>query len=220
MSKLDKDFKNAISQLSSVEKDKLIFRLLRKYPDVVDKLQFELVSKDSKEDRREEAKKQIKNYIEMTIARIKYSTPGILMMDMRDASGIVNKHMKTTDDKYGEIYLHIFIMKEYLKMYNNHFIDSSAQQTNNFNLYCISKILKIMVLLKKMHEDVQFDFAEDIKEIGNLFNCNPNLRELATKKGFYINWLTEYKIPENITEIEKKIKQTEQIKGSKFLYIR
>ena len=203
----DKEFKEVISRLPSVEKDKLIFRLLKNDLNLANRLLFELVSCDSKEDRRKQVKKEIEKSINMSKKGVKYSTPGILMMEMRYASGIINDHVHTTKDKYGEVYLHIFLLKEYLKIYNDHFKDLPAGKSYTLNIYCIARAFKIMVLLKKIHEDLQFDFVDDLAETGRLFGDNPLLMSAAIQNGLDVNWLIRNKIPENIAEIEKDLRQ-------------
>ena len=71
----DKNFKEAISQLSSAEKDKLIFRLLKKDLHFAGRLYFELVSTDSKEDMRERAQRDIESWVNTSRYRAEYSTP-------------------------------------------------------------------------------------------------------------------------------------------------
>jgi hypothetical protein len=208
----DKEFKEAISRLPSSEKDKLIFRLLKKDLNLTNQLFFELVSADSKEDKRKQAKEDIRRVVNMSKQHCKYLTLGILMMDMRDAAGIVNEHVNITKDKYGEVYLHLFILKEYLKIYNTHFKDYQAGKSYTMNIYITAKIFKVMVLLKKMHEDLLIDFADDFKETGRLFGDNPNLMKVATQNGLNINWLTIGKIPDNITEIEKDLRRNGYLK--------
>ena len=208
----DKEFKEAIRRLPSAEKDKLILRLLKHDLYLANRLFFELVSCDSKEDRRKQAQKEIENRINMSKKGIKYSTPGILMMEMRDSSGIINDHVHTTKDKYGEVYLHIFLLKEYLKIYNDHFKDFPAGKSYTLNIYCIARAFKIMVLLKKMHEDLQFDFADDIEETGRLLGDNPTLMKTAIHNGLNVNWLIRNEIPDNIAEIEKDLRQRGYLK--------
>ena len=209
---LDKKLKEAIVQLASAEKDKLIFRLLKKDADLAERLYFELVSADSKEDRRKEAKSDIEQWVSETRKRIKYSTPGLMMMAMRDATGVINQHVKTTKDKYGEVYLQLFLFIEYLKIYNENFKDSSLKQSFKLNIYCITKAFKIMVLLKKLHEDLQFDFADDISEAGRLFGDNPMLMKAAIYNGFDVNWLICNNIPDDIEKIEKDLRQRGYLK--------
>ena len=209
---LDNKFKQAISQLPSDEKDKLIFRLLKKDTDLAERLYFELVSTDSKEDMREQAKKKIESWINTSKYHAKYSTTGMFLMEMRDASGIINQHVHTTTDKYGEVYLQLFLLKEFLKIYNEFFIDSSEKQSYKLNIYCIAKAFKIMVLLKKMHEDLQFDFADDLEETGRLFGDNPLLMNASIHNGLDVNWLIRNEIPDDIDKIEKDLRQRGYLK--------
>ena len=50
--KFDPEFKNAILQLPSKEKDKLLLRLLKRDVILANQLHFELISGDSVQDRR------------------------------------------------------------------------------------------------------------------------------------------------------------------------
>ncbi|MCL1932475.1 MAG: hypothetical protein FWF53_01480 [Candidatus Azobacteroides sp.] len=208
----DREFKEAISRLPSAEKDKLIFRLLKKDLHLANRLLFELTADDSKEDKRKEAKKSIENMVSHSRHHIQYSTPGILMMEMRDASGIVNDHVGITKDKYGEVFLQIFVMKEYLQIYNNCFKDFPKEKAHSMNVYLVAKTFKIMVLLKKMHEDLLIDFADDLKKIGHLFSSNPGLMKEAEYNGLNINWLIKYEIPNDIAAIEKDLRQRGYLK--------
>ena len=206
------DFKEAISRLPSIEKDKLIFRLLKKDLSLANRLRFELISGDSKEDMRKRAEKDIEIDLKHSKTHVKYSTPGLLLMEMRDTSGIINDHVHITKDKYGEVYLQIYLLKEYLKIYNENFKKSQERETYTLNIYIIVKIFKIMVLLKKMHEDLQFDFVDDLEEIGHLFGDNDNLMKAGIHNGLDINWLIRNEIPENIAKIEKDLRQRGYLK--------
>ena len=208
----DKEFKEAISRLPSAEKDKLIFRLLKHDLDLANRLQFELVSRDSVDDRRKQAKKRIENMVEMSKKHAGYSSPGLLLMSMRDASGIVNDHVKTTSDKYGEVHLQIFLLKEYLKIYNDYFMNTSADKAYTFNTYCVSKTFKIMVLLKKLNRDSQYGFANGLEETGRLFGDNPGLMKAAINNGLDVNWLIRNEIPDKIAEMEKDLRQRGYLK--------
>ena len=100
-----------------------------------------------------------------------------------------------------------FLLKEYLKIYNEFHKDKLPRRTYSLSIYCISKTFKIMVLLKKMHKDIEFDFIDDILELGSLFNENPQLTNAASCNGLDINWLTNADIPNDIDKIEKNIRQ-------------
>jgi hypothetical protein len=208
----EKEFKEAISRLPSAEKDKLIFRLLKKDLHLANQLLFELLSDDSKEDRRKKAKKDIENRIADVKKHLQYFTPGILLMEMRNTSGIINDHVKITKDKYGEICLQIFVLKEFLQLYNKHFKNSPKEKSYTLNLYLVAKVFKILILLKKQHEDLWTDFVDDLEETGHLFSDNPVLMNVAKHNGLNINWLITNEIPDNIAEIEKDLRQRGYLK--------
>ena len=170
------------------------------------------VSCDSKEERRKQAEKNIEKWVNTSRKHCKYSSLGILLMEMRDSSGIINDHVYTTKDKYGEVYLQIFLLKEYLKIYNEFFKNSSAGTCYTFNIYCIAKTFKIMVLLKKLHEDIQVDFEDSIAETGRLLADNPVLMNMAIKNGLDVNWLMRNQIPDDIDKIEKDLRKRGYLK--------
>jgi hypothetical protein len=206
----DKEFKEAIHYLSNSEKDKLILRLLKRDLDLASRIYFELVSSDTRESRRKQVEKDINRQIEYakSITEHDYSSPGILLMEMRETSGYINEHVKITKDKYGEVYLHIFLLKEFLKIYRDNFKQYSEKKSYTFNIYAVARTFKIMVLLRKMHEDMLLDFEDGLKEIGELFNEIPNLMKVSINNGLNINWLKNCNIPENIAEIEKDLRQS------------
>ncbi|MDR2146989.1 MAG: hypothetical protein LBE91_11070 [Tannerella sp.] len=209
---ISKELKEAISQLHPEEKDKLIFRLLKKDVQLANQLYFELLANESREDRREKAQKKIEEWISVYKRSNHYSTPGILLMYMRDASGYVNEHVKTTKDKYGEVYLQIFVLKKFLQIYNELFLNASPDRSYTLNIYMTAKTFKIMVLLKKMHEDYLIDFVDDLEAAGRLFGQNPSLMKVAIRNGLDVNWLINGDIPDNIAEIEKDLRQRGYLK--------
>ncbi|MDR0873271.1 MAG: hypothetical protein LBN27_07390 [Prevotellaceae bacterium] len=203
---LDKDLKEAISRLEPKEKDRLIYRLLKNDLDLTNRLYFELVSGDTKESRRKQAKRQIEKDIENTKKAIRYATPGILMMYMRETSGIINEHVKITKDKYGEVELHIFLLKSFLEIYAGNFGKEDDKRAYTFYIYVICRVFKIMGLLKKLHEDLYIDFADDFEQIGKLFAAGNGLMKIAIYNGLDVNWLINNNIPDNIAAIEKDLR--------------
>ena len=115
--------------------------------------------------------------------------------------------------KYFNIYYAYFqIFTSFVMYYDDFYKNSSAGKSYTLNIYCITKAFKIMTLLKKMHEDVQFDFADDIAETGRLFGDNPLLMNVAKHNGFDVNWLIMNDIPDHIDKIEKDLRQRGYLK--------
>ena len=118
----DKEFKTAIENLPSAEKDKLIFRLLKKDLDLVNRLYFELVDTESVEDKRKKMTALVTKKVKFTNERF-YSI-GNLFMDMRFISGDINEHVRMTKDKFGEISLNLQMLIEVLTI-NRIYINTS-----------------------------------------------------------------------------------------------
>jgi len=128
--KFEQDFKNAISQLPSVEKDKLILRLLKYDLTLANRLQFVLLSKKNVAERRAEMEIIVKSNVEKMTNY--FHSPGYLMMDMRYLSGEITTHVKTTKDKFGEISLNLLMLNEVLRLNNKNIDKSKAVKSYNF----------------------------------------------------------------------------------------
>ena len=108
-----KEFKEAIQNLPSAEKDKLIFRLLKYDLDLANRLHFELVNTETVEERRSSMQKEVtKAVIRMSD---RFYSLGYLLMDIRDLSGTISEHVRITKNKFGEASLNIQMLNEVLK---------------------------------------------------------------------------------------------------------
>src|SRR5690554_1614310 len=114
--KFDNEFKKAISQLSSSEKDKLILRLLKRDLVLINQLYFQLLSDESADEKRVKLETRILKRIDLASER--FWSLGYLMMDMRDISGEITDHVRTTKDKFGEPKLQLLMLIEILKRNN------------------------------------------------------------------------------------------------------
>ncbi len=85
-----KEFKEAIHNLSSLEKDKLIFRLLKKDLVLANRLIFELVDTDTVEQKRQIIEKEITKHLKRSSDQF-YSL-GYFLMEIRFASGKLNHY--------------------------------------------------------------------------------------------------------------------------------
>lgn len=203
--KLPEELKNAVSELPSKEKDKLIFRLLRKDPALADRLFFELVSDKSVEELREEMKAALTVRIEQVSVGF-YST-GYLNMDVRYMSGDINKHVAVAKDKFGEIQLNLFLLNNILAKNRENILRESFQQNRKFCDAVVARAFKIMLLTKKVHEDYFIDFKEDIMELGSHISDNDFIMRSAIYNGLDVNWLLKGDIPDNIVDIYKGLRE-------------
>lgn len=176
------------------EKDKLLFRLIAKDHALVQKLIFELLETgDTKELRRDELKENIlqalKNY------KNYYYSPGYLLLDLRSISGEINRHVKTTKDKYGEIELNFLMLNKSLEYFGEHIKNAPPRRSKTFNNYVVKRALKLLALLKKMHEDIVLDFQGPMKELGKHIGDSHNMMKAAIFHGLDVNWLLQGKVP-------------------------
>ena len=94
----DKEFKKALQNLPSEEKDKLILRLLKKDLVLANQLLFQLVDTDTVEQKRTYIENELTRYLKKSMER--YYSLGIFLMDIRFASGKINDHVSITKDKF------------------------------------------------------------------------------------------------------------------------
>lgn len=208
--KLEPEFKKAISQLSSQEKDKLIFRLLKNDVILLNQLYFKLLSSDSVQDRRTEMETRLKRKIKQITEQ--YYSLGCLLLDIRYLSGEITSHVKITKDKYGEVSLNLLMLNELLKYNNEKIIASSASKSQTLCTYIIARAFKILVLIKALHEDYLIEFADDLKELGKYIVDNSRLMKSSVGNGFDVNWLLRASIPDDIAAIHKDIRSKNFLK--------
>ena len=202
--KLDKEFKEAISNLPSSEKDKLLFRLLKKDLNLVNRLYFDLVENKSIESKRQEMEAHVMQEVaKMTNG---YYSPGYLHMDMRYLSGEISEHVKITRDHFGEVSLNLLMLNEVLQFNSQKIAAAPYAKAYKCCLYIISRSFKILLLIKKLHEDYFIEIKNDLQILGNQIGENEYLMKIAIQNGLDINWLVAADIPYNIAQIHKDIR--------------
>ena len=199
-----KEFKEAIHNLSDVEKDKLIFRLLKKDLVLANQLLFQLVDTDTVEQKRDFVEKELSRYLNESFE--KFYSLGYFLMDMRFASGKINDHVSITKDKWGEIKLNLLLLIESVQLATFKIINSKPSESYTTCIYIIARAFKILLLIKAQHEDIHLDFKEDLKKLGILISNNPNLMKIAMYNGLDVNWLLHFEIPNDIVAIHKEIR--------------
>lgn len=200
----DIEFKKALQELPEKEKDKLIFRLLRRDMDLAEKLHFELVDTDSIEDKR----RNMETVISKDIKRFSenYHSLDYIALEMRRISGKISHHVKITKDKFGEISLNLQMLNEVIEQNSFSLSHSKPQKSAKFYNYVIVRAFKILLLINLLHEDFLLDFKDDLKKLGANISSNKMLLKTANFNSLEINWLLEAEIPENILQIHKEIK--------------
>jgi len=201
----NQEFKKAIQELPSAEKDKLIFRLLKKDRDLTNRLHFELVDTETVEDKRITFEivmlKKIDHFTE------RFYSVGYLLQDTRYVSGDISEHVKITKDKFGEISLNIKMLNHLLLLNNERIQSQSYGKAYTMCIYVIARAFKILILIKAIDDDYFLDFKEDLEKLGILIGKNSLLMKTAINNGLDVNWLISAEIPEDIVAYHKNIRQ-------------
>ncbi|WP_080776673.1 deoxyuridine 5'-triphosphate nucleotidohydrolase [Chryseobacterium phocaeense] len=198
-----KEFKAALSAFSSIEKDRLIFRLLKKDKLLSKKLYFELIDQETTDDKRNAMENHVTEKILLAskyIGNAKY-----FMSTVRTISADITEHVKITTDKFGEVSLNLLLVNRIL----DHNDDLSRQRFDNvykLYIYIINKVFKALVLTKKLDEDYWMEIDELLEEAQKKILENHYLQKLCINNGLDFNWLQSDRIPENIEQIIKDIK--------------
>ncbi|WP_435525788.1 hypothetical protein [Chryseobacterium indoltheticum] len=140
-----KEFKAALSQLSSVEKDRLIFRLLRKDEILSKKLYFELIDEETVDQKRDAMEELIKEKVEYASKYI--SNQKYFVVLIRKISAQITEHVKVTTDKFGDISLNLLLINEILES-NEKLSRQRFNDVYKLYLYIINKIVKALALAR------------------------------------------------------------------------
>lgn len=199
-----KEFKKAIQELPNSEKDKLIFRLLKRDLDLANRLYFELVDVETVEDKR--AAFEIEMLRKINYFSDRYYSVGYLLQDTRFLSGDITNHVKITKDKFGEISLNLKMLNHLLTINNKRIETVTYSKAYTLCIYVIARAFKILLLIKAIDEDYFLDFKENLSTLGKLIYDNPFLMHTAIDNDLDVNWLILGEIPENIVAIHKEIR--------------
>ena len=198
--KLAPELKKAISGLSHKEKDKLLFRLIAKDSLLVRKLTFELLESEAgitKEDKRATIEEALLDLLN----KEDFYSPGYLLSDLRHISGEITRHVRTTKDKYGDIYLNFVMLNTAFRLHGDRIRTFTSQktksvkETRSFNDYVVKRALRLLKQLAKLHEDHILDFEGPMKELGGHIGDQPMTMKAAIFHGLDVNWLLRGEVP-------------------------
>jgi hypothetical protein len=198
-----KEFKAALSNFSPAEKDKLIFRLLKKDKLLSKKLYFELIDPETTDNKRDAMEEIVE---EKVVLASKYiSNQKYFLGIIRKISAEITEHVKITTDKFGEVSLNLLLINKILD-YNE---DLGRQRFDNvykLYLYIINKTVKALTLTRKLDVDYWMEIDEHLDELKSKIIKNHYLSKLFMNNEIDLNWFTSDKIPENFDQIIKEIK--------------
>lgn len=198
-----KEFKTALSNFSAIEKDRLIFRLLKKDKLLSKKLYFELIDTETTDQKRAQMEEIIEERVLLAskyIGNAKY-----YLVQIRKISAEITEHIKITTDKFGDISLHLFLINKILES-NDVLNHQRFDNIYKLYIYLINKLLKAIISIKKIDEDYWLELNDILENIESQIHDNRYLEKLCINNGFDFNWLTIERIPENLDTIVKEIK--------------
>lgn len=198
-----KEFKAALSNFSPSEKDKLIFRLLKKDKLLSKKLYFELIDPETTDNKRDAMEEIVEEKVTLSSKYI--SNQKYFLSIIRKISAEITEHVKITTDKFGEVSLNLLLINKILD-YNE---DLGRQRFDNvykLYLYIINKTVKALTLTRKLDVDYWMEIDEYLDELKGKILQNRYLSKLFINNGIDLNWLTSDKIPENFDQMIKEIK--------------
>ncbi|MDP2454893.1 MULTISPECIES: deoxyuridine 5'-triphosphate nucleotidohydrolase [unclassified Kaistella] len=193
-----KEFKEAISNFTSAEKDKLIIRLLKKDRILSHRLYFELIDPETADDKRNQMETLVKE--EVSIAAKKFGRTKYFLPSIRRISAKITEHVKITTDKFGEVSLTMLLVSETLE---------NLPKTSDYYklyIYLLNKIFRSLVLTKKLDPDYYLDLRESFEAVHQQIVKNKSLEELTLHNGLFMSWIDPENIPDDIDLILKGIK--------------
>jgi len=198
-----KEFKQALSEFSPAEKDKLIFRLLKKDKLLSKKLYFELIDPETTDDKRN-AMEEIISARVSEISRYAANQKYFLVL-IRKLSAEITEHVKITTDKFGDAYLNLFLVNKILE-HNEKLARQRFDAVYKLYIYLINKIIKALIQIKKLDEDYWMEFDELLSDIDFQIHETLYLEKLCINNSFDFNWLKCENIPDHLDLIVKEIK--------------
>ena len=198
-----KEFKQALSEFSSIEKDRLIFRLLKKDKLLSKKLYFELIEEETTDDKRNTMESYLKERITDLSKHI--GNPKYFLVLVRKLSGEITEHVKVTTDKFGDVFLNLFLVNTILE-HNDKLSRQRFDAVYKLYIYLINKIIKALIQIQKLDEDYWLEFDEILTDIDFQLHENLYLEKLCINNGLDFNWLKCENIPDHFELIVKDIR--------------
>jgi hypothetical protein len=194
--KLSSALKEAIINMPTKEKDKLLLRYIAKDAAMVERLTFLLLEGgETTEERRDELQEAIQVWLRQV--KKDFYSPGHLLLNLREISGKINWHVKATRDKYGEIALNFYMLNEMFNQLGDRLPRFSYRKSRTLSKYVLDRSLKLLKLMSNLHEDYQLDFLDDMKTLGAHIASQPHMLEMIEGHSLELDWLMKGIFPES-----------------------
>jgi len=163
------ELKKAILGLPQQEKDKLLVRLISKDRRLMKQLHFQLLEDESDLDERiETVHQQLVRLVDQIEGHIPNENhrgrADELMKALKYGSGIVNEHFAVTKDKMSELQFRLFLVSQSFAHFDRLFEPHLYGRNDRLVKYQAARIKYILGKYEKLHEDLQFEFREELNE--------------------------------------------------------
>ena len=186
--KISDELKKAIRAMPEPEKDKLLLRLVAKDTMLVRKLQHQLLEDEvDAEQQRDALTEQVTDYFRSEGFSGWNYTPGLVMMELRNFSGAITRHVKITKDKYGEVRLLLLLVNLPFR-HQRALLDKKAKRADKFAVYVVKKAQTALKKLEKLNEDYYIEFEQDVNEMLGHLHDYPPTAHLAEEYGLPKRW--------------------------------
>ena len=199
-----KEFKEALSNFSPKEKDKLIFRLIKKDKILSQKLYFELIENKTVDEKRQELEEHILEKVEYYAKNITNTKYYLILI--RELSAKITLHVKVTSDKFGEVYLNLLLVYKILEFHHIKMVKQGLERNYKLYIYLINKIYRALVLTLKLDEDYHLDInTVSQKALDELLKI-PDMVRLCNNNGLDFNFFHTENIPEDLASQIRELK--------------
>lgn len=163
------ELKKAILDLPQREKDKLLVRLINKDRLLIKQLHFQLLENEADLDERSEA---VYHQLGLLFDRVADHIPNTnqhrnsdhLMGELKYGSGLINEHFAITKDKMSEVRLRLFLVSQSFSRFDKLFEANLYSRNDRLLNYQAGRIKYIIGKFEKLHEDLQFEFRDELNE--------------------------------------------------------
>ncbi len=164
------ELKKAILSLPQQEKDKLLVRLVGKDRMLMKQLHFQLLEDNTDLDERIEAvQQQLQQLFDRVSGYIvnsnQYRNSDHLMSELKYGSGIVNEHAAITKDKMSEVQFRLFLVSQSFALFGKLFESHLYGRNDRLLNYQAGRIKYILGKYEKLHEDLQFEFRDQLNDM-------------------------------------------------------
>src|SRR3546814_624457 len=161
------ELKNAILELPQAEKDKLLLRLINKDAMLIKQLHFQLLEDEDDLDRRtEELLGKLRQLIDRATGYIpntnQFRNADNLMGELKYGSGLINEHAAITKDKMSEVRCRLLLVSQSFAHFDELFEEHLYQRNDRLLKYQASRVKYILGKYDKLHEDLQFEFRDEL----------------------------------------------------------